>query len=89
MPATRIIKQAAKARMKPREWLLQTLNEQKSQHKVAVEIGESPASISRAMAEFRILEVKSYVFRGRHHKVIRSWVRAEDLLRRNDWQEWR
>ena len=88
MPATRILKQAAKARMKPRDWLLQQLNELKSQHKVAISLGESPAAIGRALAEYKIMEVKNYVNRGRHHKVIRAWVRAEDLLRRKDWQEW-
>ena len=69
MPATRILKQAAKARMKPRDWLLQQLNELQSQHKVAISLGESPAAISRALAEYRIMEVKNYVYRGRHHKV--------------------
>ena len=88
MPATRILKQAAKARMNPRDWLLQQLNELQSQHKVAISLGESPAAISRALAEYRIMEVKNYVYRGRHHKVVRAWVRAEDLLRRKDWQEW-
>ena len=89
MAATRILKQAAKDKLPPREWLLKKLNEAGSQFSLAADLGESPAAISRALAEFKILEMKRYRFEGYHHKTEREWMRDEDLMRRRDWQELR
>ena len=89
MAATRILKAAAEGQRSPREWLLKNLNQYKSQFKLAGELGVSPAEISRAMAEYKIIEVKRYKFKGSNHYVVREWMREEDLMRRHDWQELR
>ena len=89
MAATRILQAAAAAKLSPREWLLQSLNEHETQFALAGELGESPAAISRAMAEYKIIEVRRYKFSGSHHRVVREWMREEDLMRRQDWQELR
>lgn len=78
MAATGILKHTAAAKQIPRDWLISQLNKQQSQHRLAAQLGESPASISRALAEYRIVAIKRNVFSGYRHSVKREWAHAED-----------
>lgn len=87
MASLAIHKEAAKARLHPREWLLQALRAHGSRHKLAAALVLTPNAISRALRQFQIIGITYNFRKGGRHAVVCEWLREEDLLRRRHWQQ--
>lgn len=89
MAATRLLQAAAKEILSPRNWFLQSLSTFELQFKMAGAMKESLPAISRALAEYKIIQLRRCRLKSKHHIGARDWMCAEDLMRRQDWAELR
>lgn len=84
MASTKILRAAARARKDPGDFMLARLEALGSQTGLAKELGLPPVAIGRALAEYKIVELKVFRYRGSNYMVERRWLPREDVLLRRD-----
>ena len=87
MASHKILRAAARAKLPPQDFMLARLQALGTQTRVAQELHLPPITIGRALAEYKIVELKVFRHRGSNYTVERSWMKRNDVLLRHDWSE--